>query len=663
LREHCSHRRKELSVRFTLMAPFVRYHRRPCVYAQGKLPNNVPPYDDDEDDFNKTLSMRRMPEPPTTFSDKRASQDRRGQSQSRILFITVVVIAILYLAKPVCVPIALAILFAFLLTPIVSLLERTPLRRTGAIVISLGLIVTGLGFGGWWLSQQFNDVAKEFAVAATSGKIEQQLSFLKQRKGGTFALVEKTLQRVTEATTVDKQERADLKVRVIPDRRNVADQYKNLAPTVELIAAAFLVVVLVFFLLQDREQMRDKMLRLAGRAHLTVTTQAIGETSDRISRYLLTIALLNVGFGVLIWFGLFLLKVPHAPLWGVMAGLFRFVPYVGAVLSAALPTFLSIAVFPNWYVPLAVMGLFILTDQLIGGFVEPIVVGHRVGVSPIALLVSAIFWGWLWGPVGLLLATPISVCLTVGGEFIPALRIFSIMFGAEDPLEGYLSFYNRLLLRDRTGAIAIADRHAESDTMEEMFSDLFIPTLTFAQEELDRKRITPANDHFIKDVIRELIIRYGDRNAGVQDTDRHIVAVSVAGERLSLGTLMLTQLLREEGFSIDYFTDLPDAELLSFISEVMPEAVFVSCTNTDHLQAGHGLVQLLAASFPDLMIVAGGSAFAGDRSKTLAAGATYVPSTLTEAKEDFLTRRKAARRKSARSMTFSGTRFRVPPSA
>jgi predicted PurR-regulated permease PerM len=619
------------------------------------------PYDDDPDDFDKTLSLRRLPESVTTLSDKRTSQDRRGQSQSRVLFTTVVVIAILYLAKPVCVPIALAILFAFLLTPIVTLLERTVLRRTGAIVLSLSLIVTGLGFGGWWLYQQFNDVAKEFAEAATGGKIEQKLRFLKPQ-GGTFALVEKTLQRVTDATT-DKQEHADFKVRVIPDRKDFANKYKTLAPTIELVAAAFLVVVLVFFLLQDREQLRDKMLRLAGRAHLTVTTQAIGETSDRISRYLLTIALLNVGFGILVGFGLFLLKIPHAPLWGVLAGLFRFIPYVGAVLSAALPTFLSIAVFPNWYVPLAVMGLFVLTDQLIGGFIEPIVVGHRVGVSPIALLVSAIFWGWLWGPVGLLLATPISVCLTVGGEFIPALRIFSIMFGAEDPLEGYLSFYNRLLLRDRTGAIAIADRHAESDTMEEMFSDLFIPTLTFAQEELDRKRITPANDHFIKDVIRELIIRYGDRNAGVPDSERHIVAVSVAGERLSLGTLMLTQLLREEGFSIDYFTDLPDQELLSFIDEVMPEAVFVSCTNTDHLQAGHGLLQLLAATFHELTIVAGGSAFSRERTKTLSAGATYVPTTLTEAKEDFLTRRKAARRKSSRSITFSGTRFRVPPSA
>jgi predicted PurR-regulated permease PerM len=621
----------------------------------------VRPFDeDDSDDIDRTLSMRRVPESATPFADKRA-QDRR-QSNIRVLFITLVVIAVLYLAKPVVVPLALAILFAFLLTPIVSVLERSFLRRVGAIVLSLGLATTILGLGGWWIYQQFNLVAREVADAVASGKIEQKLRFLKKTTGGTLAVVERTLQRVTEQTA-DRSERPDLKVRVVNDQRNIAQRYKAFAPTVEVVFATFLVVVLVFFLMKEREQIRDKMLRLAGRAHLTVTTQAIGETSSRISRYLLTIALLNVCFGVLIGLGLFLLRVPHAPLWGVIAGLLRFVPYVGAVMSAALPTFLSIAIFPNWYTPLACLGLFILSDQLIGGFIEPIVVGHRVGVSPIALLVSAIFWGWLWGPVGLLLATPISVCLTVGGEFIPALRIFSIMFGAEDPLEGYLSFYNRLLSRDRTGAIAIADRHGETDTLEEMFTDLFIPTLTFAQEEIERRRITTANDHFIKDVIRELIIRYGDRNAGTIDPDRHIVAVSVAGERLSLGTLMLTQLLRAEGYAIDYFTDLPDDELLAFVSEVRPEAVFMSCTNPDHLETGFGLIQLMAASFPDLMIVAGGSAFARDRQQTLAAGATYVPSTLAEAKEDFLTQRKAARRKSGRSITFSGTRLRVPPPA
>jgi predicted PurR-regulated permease PerM len=624
-------------------------------------------FEDDEEEntdrFDKTMSMRRVPAMTAELpvGDKRAAADRR-QSNSRILTVTIVIVAVLYLARPVVVPIALAILFAFLLTPIVGGLERTFIRRTGAIVLSLSLTFVGLGFGGWWIYQQLNAVAREIAQAATSGPIEDKLKFLRRTTGGAVDVVERTLQRVAEASEATP-EKPDLKVKVIPERKTLTERYEDVAPRIEFIAAAFLVIVLVFFLLQDREQLRDKLLRLAGRAHLTVTTQAIGETSERISRYLLTIALLNIGFGILIGVGLWLLQVPHAALWGVLAGLLRFIPYIGAVLSAAAPTFLAFAVFPNWYSAVAVLGLFVFCDQLIGGFIEPVVVGHRVGVSPIALLLAAIFWGWLWGPVGLLLATPITVCLTVGGEFIPALRIFSIMFGSEDPLEGYLSFYNRLLLRDRTGAIAIADRYAESATMEEMFTDLFIPTLTFAQEELERRRITQAHDHFIKDVIRELIIRFGDRNAGLPDPSRHIVAVSVAGERLSLGTLMLTQLLRTESYSVDYFTDLPEQELVAFINEVKPEAVFVSCSHVDHVDQGMNLLQLLAANFPDLMIVAGGSGFSRDRSKTLAAGATYVPSTLSEAKEDFLARRKGARRKSSRSLTFSGTRFRVPPPA
>jgi predicted PurR-regulated permease PerM len=604
--------------------------------------------------------MRRVPPrpQPEPASDKR-SVDRR-QSNARILIGTLIVIAVLHLARPVVVPVALAVLFSFLLTPIVVRLERTFLKRTGAIVLSLGLTTILLGFGGWWIYQQLNAVAQQVSTAATSENMEKKLELLRRSGGSLIEGVQRALQRVADAG--ERQERAELKVRVIPERKTITERYEEVAPSVEAVAASFLVVVVVFFLLRDREQLRDKLLRVAGRAHLTVTTQAIGETSQRISRYLLTIALLNIGFGLLIGIGLWLLRVPHAALWGVLAGLLRFVPYIGAVLSAAAPSFLAFAVFPNWYSAIAVLLLFVLSDQLIGGFIEPIVVGHRVGVSPIALLLAAIFWGWLWGPVGLLLATPIIVCLTVGGEFIPALRIFSIMFGSEDPLEGYLSFYNRLLLRDRTGAIAIADRYAESSTMEEMFTELFIPTLTFAQEELDRKRITQAHDHFIKDVIRELIIRFGDRNAGTPDPTKHIVAVSVAGERLSLGTLMLTQLLRSEGYSADYFTDLPEQELVAFINEVKPEAVFVSCTNPDHLTQGYAMLQLLSANFPDLGIVAGGSAFSRDRGKTLSAGATYVPSTLREAKEDFLARRRGAKKKSGR-VTFSGTRFRVPPPA
>jgi len=289
------------------------------------------PEDEDSDRFDRTMSVRRVPVVTGEVVDKRA--ENRRQSNTRILSVTLIVIAILFIARTVLVPIALAILFSFLLTPIVRLLERSFLRRTGAIVLSLGLTIAGLAFSAWWMYQQFSDVAREISQAAVSGHIEEKLKFLRTRTGGTLAVFERTLQRVADARGTP--EKADLKVRVIPDRKGVGERYDEVAPQVEVAAAGFLVIVLVFFVLQDREQLRDKMLRLAGRAHLTVTTQAIGETSERISQYLLTIALLNIGFGTLIGVGLLLLQVPHAGLWGIVAGLLRFVPYIGAVLSAA----------------------------------------------------------------------------------------------------------------------------------------------------------------------------------------------------------------------------------------------------------------------------------------------------------------------------------------
>jgi predicted PurR-regulated permease PerM/methylmalonyl-CoA mutase cobalamin-binding subunit len=570
------------------------------------------------------------PAAPPRFVDQRV-QERR-QTTARIFVGSILVVAVLYVARQVFIPIALAILFAFLLRPIVSLLERSFLRRVGAIVLALSVAVSVLGVGTYWLTLQMNSLAAE--VAAYTGNLQKKLRHLNLRSGRTMALVERTLEEVTAAA--QPPERADLKVRVIPERKTLEDRYKDFAPTAEYVAAGFLVVFLVFFMLKDREQIRDRLLRLAGRANLTVTTQAIGETTFRISRYLLTWSAINASYGLVVGLGLWLLNVPHAILWGVLAGLLRFIPYVGAVIGAALPTILALAFFEDWYVPIAVLLLFIVADQILGGFIEPLVVGHRVGVSPIAILLAAIFWSWLWGPVGLLLATPITVCLTVAGEFIPALRAFSIMFGSEAPLEGYLSFYNRLLTRDRSGAIAIADRYAEEHSMEATYNDLFVPTLSFSAEELERNRITRVHDHFIKDVTRELIIRLGDRNAEVSDTSPRVVAVPMTGERLSLGTLMLTQLLREQGYGVDYLTDLTPHEVESYVRDIRPEAIFASCSKAEHLEQGLQLLTLLSRTPDEPLIVAGGSAFAEDEARTLSAGAHYVPKALVESKESLL---------------------------
>ncbi len=279
--------------------------------------------------------MRRPP--PRTqaepiVGDKRANERRAGNS--RILFGTVIVIAVLHLAKPVVVPVALAVLFAFLLTPIVVRLERTFIRRTGAIVLSLGLTTVLLSIGGWWIYQQFNAVAQDLATAATSENIEEKLRFLRSTSGGALEVVERTLQRFAEVN--DRAEKPDLKVRVIPERKTLGQRYEEMAPTAEgrggdlprrggrLLPAA-----------RPRAIARQAPAARRPRASDGHDAGDRRDVGQRISRYLLTIALLNIGFGVLIGFGLWLLRVPHAPLWGVLAGLLRFVPYIGAVLSAA----------------------------------------------------------------------------------------------------------------------------------------------------------------------------------------------------------------------------------------------------------------------------------------------------------------------------------------
>ncbi len=583
------------------------------------------------------VSLNRTTPGPVPPTDRRIV-DRR-QSTARLLLGTIIVVGVLYFAKPVFVPISFAILFSFILRPIVGWMERL-IGRTAAAAVALAITVALLGLATWGFATQVSQLARE--VAAYSGELEHKLQRIQQHTGGSLEIFERTLERL--AQTGERPERVDMSVRVVAEPRTIADRYEAFAPAFEFFASTILVIVLVFFLLKDREKLRDKILRLAGRANLTVTTQAIGEMTHRITRYLLTQAALNFGFGVLVGLGLWLIGLPHAFLWAVVAALARFIPYIGAVAAAAVPIVLAFAVFPGWTQPLAVALLFLTLDQLIGGFIEPLVVGHRVGVSPVAILVAAIFWGWLWGPVGLLLAVPITVCLTVGGEFIPALRPFSILLGREAPLEGYLTFYNRLLSRDRAGAAAIADRFAEEHSMEAAFSELLMPALSFANEECERSRITPAQDHFIKDQIRELIGRLGDRNSSAVEASQRIVATSVGGERISLGTLMLAELVRSEGWTVDFFTELGVDQLILYIRDANPDAIFVSCSRTERLEAGYTVLTQLGRAFPDRMILAGGSAFTSNPEGAKAAGATYVPSSLERAKNDVVNEARRRRR-------------------
>lgn len=570
--------------------------------------------------------MTQQPHAPNrAFIDRREARDRR-QSTARVLLGTLIVVVVLYVARAFFIPLALAFLFAFLLRPLVARIERM-VPRTLAVLFALGLTLALIVVGAWALYGQAVELAQE--VTAYSGNLERKLSIFKQSPDGALAALERTLQRIADSGgTTDGP---DLKVSVV-EGNTLAERYERFAPTIEFVASSFFVVFLVFFLLMDREQIRDRVLRIAGRAHLTVTTQAIGETTERISRYLVTLLAINLSFGVLIGVGLLLMGVPHWFLWGVLAAILRFVPYIGAVLSAGLPTFLSLAYFEGWLVPLGVLALFVIADQVLAGIVEPAVIGHSVGVSPIALLLAAIFWGFLWGPVGLLLATPITVSLVAGGEFIPGLRIFTILFADEAPLENYLSLYNRLLLRDRVGSWTFAERYADRQSMKELFVDIFVPTVAFSTDELKRGRISRAQDNFIKDTIRELVIRIGDRWADNADrSGRLFVASGTCGQRLSFSMLMLAQLLRAEGDTVDTVNDVQPEELADYVGESNAMAILLSCSRAEDVESGLETIALLRERFPSTEIVVGGTGFATSAHAAMEAGATFVASSLDDA--------------------------------
>ena len=228
-------------------------------------------------------------------------------------------------------------------------------------------------------------------------------------------------------------------------------------------AIAVVVTVLAIFMLLERRELRDRVILLIGYRRMTATTRALDEAGARISRYLLMQSIISGSFGVAVGLGLFLIGVPYAVIWGCLAAALRFIPYVGVFSAALLPFALSLAVFPGWLQPALVVGLFLVLDVVANMVIEPWLYGHSAGVSQVALLVAVLFWTWLWGPVGLLLATPLTVCLIVLSKHLPALGFIVVLMGDRPVIEAKARYYQRLLARDQDEAADIVEAYVNAD--------------------------------------------------------------------------------------------------------------------------------------------------------------------------------------------------------
>src|SRR5579863_2176380 len=407
-----------------------------------------------------------------------------------------VVVAALYLAKGVLVPLTLAVLLSFLLSPVCDWLERHKLGRIPAVLTTVVLGFVVLGGATWTAVVQMTELAPRVPeyqknLQAKLHAVNDNLSAALNKV--TKAAEEEIGQKLPLATSTGEPGRhseQSYAVRLIPSPTSPLQILSGTFGTIlEILGSAGVVILLVVFFLIRREDLRDRFVHLTGRGQLTVTTQALEDAATRVSRYLATQFLLNVSFGVPVAVGLYFIGVPDAILWGILATILRFIPYLGTMISAVMPIGLAMAISTNWVAPLLTLALFVALELVISNVLEPWLYGKHTGVSAVAVLVTAVFWTWLWGSVGLLLATPLTVCLLVLGKYVPQLSFLNILLGNEPVFELKTRVYQRLLAGDQEEAAELVEEALAKSSLAEVYDAVLIPALALAETHWHRGEI------------------------------------------------------------------------------------------------------------------------------------------------------------------------------
>ena len=431
-------------------------------------------------------------------------------------------VAALYFARAIFLPLALAILLTFLLAPAVRLLRDWGLPKAPAVVLVVlisSVVILGMGA---LVAQQVTQLAQK--LPEYQFNIETKIGSLRAAAGGGslerisnfFRDINQEIQKKDKTTQGPQPQPKEELPKPIPVEMRQPEPTpvqvirQILEPLVDPLTTAGLVVIFVVFFLLQRQDLRARLIRLAGSHDLQRTTDAINDGAYRLSRYFLAQTMLNVLFGTIVGVGLTFIGVPNPVLFGILAMLLRFVPYLGAFIAAALPIALAIAVDPGWTMALLTAALFLVLEPLVGQVLEPLVYGHSTGLTPVAIIIAATFWTWLWGPIGLLLSTPLTVCLGVVGRHIPGLEFLDIMIGDEPPLTPAQSFYQRTLAGDIDEAVDQAEQGLRRRSLSYVYDQVVLKALILAQIDVRRGLLDGDHVEHINEGIRELIANTGD---------------------------------------------------------------------------------------------------------------------------------------------------------
>lgn len=553
--------------------------------------------------------------------------------------------AVLYFAKEVLIPLALAILFSFLLEPVVRRLERVGLWRVPSV-----LVVTAAFFGifaavGWVTAHQVMDLAGK--LPSYQDNIQRKLQDLRGHGGSikTAAnvladiekksdapappskLAESSVPPLLAAPAPVEAEKPPMPVRVVVPPATAPQFLRNMLGTLLTpVGTAFVVIIFTIFMLIQREDLRDRLLHLTGPERLPITTQAVNEAGQRVSRYLLMQVTVNVTFGAGVALGLFFIGVPAPTLWGILAASLRFVPYVGVWISAVGPLALAMGAFKSSWPVAETLGLFVVMELITGNAVEPWLYGTSTGMSPVAIIVAATFWTWLWGSVGLLLSTPLTVCIVVLGRYVPQLEFLHTLLGDEPVLPQDARLYQRLLAADQEGISQLVDEYLTEHPVAEFYDAVLLPTLNQSQIDAQQGSLGQDRQEFIIQTTRTLIDELRERPseelipkaaadaapesvpAPVQAADlpMHVLILPVKNAADELAGDMLAHLLALGGVGSKVISHKALAnEAADALTECEAEIVCLSLVRPFAVLQARYLAKRLRARFPQLKIVIG----------------------------------------------------------
>jgi predicted PurR-regulated permease PerM len=451
------------------------------------------------------------------------SDTRAGILQG--LLIATIVIGGLYFGREVLLPLAVAILLSFVLTPPLLLLRRIKVPRVLAVVLVVITAFAIIGGLGWLISREATKLATELPSyrATLSEKIKSlrestSESKVLEKAGDVLTDLQEQLNEPADdpatpqvGEPADRPDDKPIQVEILdPDPKGLA-LYQQIAGTLlpPLVTAGIILLFVVFILLQ-REDLRDRLIRLFGSSDLQRATSTMNDAATRLSRYFLSQVLINATYGVFIGTALWAIGMPSPIAWGILAMLMRFVPYVGSYIAAAFPALIAAAIDPGWTTVLMVVGLFVIGELTMGQVVEPQVYGRGTGVTPIAVIGSTIFWTWLWGPLGLIIATPITVCLAVIGRHVEGLGFFEVLLGDRPALTPEQSFYQRALIGDAAEATYQAELALRDQSLETYLGHVALGGLKLAERDAARGALGDNQLDRIATTVNEMLENLAD---------------------------------------------------------------------------------------------------------------------------------------------------------